>query len=341
MKTIVRLADVARHAGVSIPTVSRILNGVQTVAPELKERVMKSVEELGYQPNRMAKSLREQRTGILAHLTAGLNANFHSTLARGVQDAAFDLGYTMILGSSHHLDVAQGQLTYAKLFDSYRVDGMVVVPPGTSDPYLETLASRIPIIEVDRTVGDYSRHAVLLNNAEVMADAVRHLISLGHKHIALLYGIELVSTEVERYQGFLHTMKDCGVPVDPRLLISDDFTEEGGHRAFQRLVNSNLPVTAVVVTTNEMLAGVVGCARQMGVKIPDDISLIGMDDERWVRMMTPSLTVMAQAPYEMGYEACRLLIQCVEGQNGDTPWQLRIPGKLVVRESTAPPRSSG
>ncbi|GEM45549.1 LacI family DNA-binding transcriptional regulator [Deinococcus cellulosilyticus] len=341
MKSIVRLADVARHAGVSIPTVSRILNGVQTVAPELRERVMKSVEELGYQPNRMAKSLREQRTGILAHLTAGLNANFHATLARGVQDAAFDLGYTMILGSSHHLENGQSQLTYAKLFDSYRVDGMVVVPSSTPDPYLETLSSRIPIIEVDRTVGEYSRHAVLLNNAEVMGEAVRHLISLGHRNIALLYGIELVSTEVERYQGFMRAMKEGGVPVDPRFLISDDFTEEGGHRAFQRLVGSGLPVTAVVVTTNEMLAGVVGAARQLGVRIPEDISLIGMDDERWVRMMSPALTVMAQTPYEMGYEACRLLIQCVEGQPGNTPWLHRIPGQLVVRESTAPPRLSG
>lgn len=337
MSRTIKLSDVAQHAGVSVPTVSRVLRGVPNVATELKERVLQSAGVLGYQPNRLAKSLREQRTGIIGYLSAGDIATFHHILAQGIQNAALDHNYAVVTG---HGSTLEREITYAKIFRGYHVDGLVVIPSSNNDPYLEELAQNIPIVEVDRTFGAYSRHTVLLDNCAALAEAVDHLVELGHRHIGLIYGNAPVSTEVERKQGFLERMAHYGLSVRPELLISDEFAEEGGLRAANRLLDSDGPVSAAIVTTNEMLAGVVQAVRSRNLSIPYDISLIGMDDTRWVQMMEPALTVIAQPAYEMGYEAGRLLIQSIAHQDHDeiTPRVRRLSARLIVRHSTAPPK---
>lgn len=337
MSRTVKLSDVAQHAGVSVPTVSRVLRGVPNVAPELRERVQRSVGELGYQPNRLAKSLREQRTGIIGYLSAGSVATFHNILAQGLQNAALDHGYAVITG---HGSTLEREMTYAKIFESYHVDGLVVIPSSNSDPYLEELAQHIPIVEVDRTFGAYSRHTVLLDNRTAIADAVDHLVELGHRHIGFIYGNAPISTETERKQGFLERMEHHGLPVRPEQLISDEFSEQGGLRAAQQLLDSSVPLSAVIVTTNEMLAGVVQAVRSRDLSIPHDLSLIGMDDTRWARMMEPPLTVIAQPAYEMGYEAGRLMIRSIENPEHEevAPRVQRLPARLIVRHSTARPK---
>ncbi|WP_040381776.1 LacI family DNA-binding transcriptional regulator [Deinococcus aquatilis] len=332
-----KLSDVAQHAGVSVPTVSRVLREVRNVDPELKDRVLLSVKALGYQPNRLAKSLREQRTGIIGYLSAGDIATFHHILAQGIQNAALDHGYAVVTG---HGSTLEREMMYAKIFSGYQVDGLVVIPSSTGDPYLEELAQQIPVVEVDRTFGAYSRHSVLLDNRSAVAGAVDHLVALGHRQIGLIYGNIPVSTEVERKEGFVDRMQHHGFPLRPEHLISDGFSEEGGVRAAHQLLQLGEPVTAVVVTTNEMLAGVVRAIRSLGLSIPRDLSLIGMDDTRWVQMMEPPLTVMAQPAYEMGYEAGRLLIRSIQDQDHEEafPRVRRLPAQLIIRQSTAPPR---
>nr|WP_170928577.1 LacI family DNA-binding transcriptional regulator [Deinococcus hopiensis] len=333
----IKLSDVAQHAGVSVPTVSRVLRGVPNVAAELRERVQHSVKELGYQPNRLAKSLREHRTGIIGYLSAGNIATFHHILGQGIQNAALDHGYAVITG---HGSTLEREMTYAKIFESYQVDGLIITPSSNSDPYIEELAQHIPTIEVDRTFGAYSRHTVLLDNYTALGDAVDHLTELGHHSIGLIYGNAPVSTEVERKQGFLERMAHHGLDVHPDWLISDEYSEEGGVRATHHLLDSGLHVSAVIVTTNEMLAGVVQALRSRNLSIPHDLSLIGMDDTRWARMMEPPLTVIAQPAYEMGYEACRLMIRSLEKAEFDdaTPVVHRLPARLMVRSSTGPPK---
>ena len=337
MPRTVKLSDVARHAGVSVPTVSRVLRGVSNVAPELKERVERSVADLGYQPNRLAKGLREQRTNIIGYLTAGATANFHHILAQGIQNAALDHGYAVITG---HGNTLEREMTYARIFESYHVDGLIVVPSSDSDPYLESLSQHMPIVEVDRTSGVYSRHSVLLDNAGAIGDAVDHLARLGHRAIALIYGNAPVSTETERRQGFLNRMAYHGLPVQFGQMVSDEFSEAGGLRAAHALLGSGLPLSAVVVTTNEMLAGTVQAVRSRGLRLPHDLSLIGMDDTRWARLMEPPLTVMAQPAYDMGYQAAQLLIAALQQpeQAAQTPRLRRLSAQLIVRSSTAAPK---
>jgi DNA-binding LacI/PurR family transcriptional regulator len=336
MSKTMKLSDVAQHAGVSVTTVSRVLRGASNVAPELKERIEHSVAHLGYQPNRLAKGLREQRTNIIGYLTAGTTASFHHILAQGIQNAALDSGYAVITG---HATTLEREMTYAQIFESYHVDGLIVVPSSDSDPYLEALAQHIPLVEVDRTSGSYSRHTVLLDNHAALADAVDHLAHLGHRSIALIYGNAPVSTETERKEGFLDRMTQLGLPVHAAHLVSDEFSEAGGLRAAQALFSSGVACTALIVTTNEMLAGTVQAIRARGLSLPHDLSLIGMDDTRWARLMEPPLTVIAQPAYEMGYQAAELLIASLNQPQQETapPRVRRLTAQLIVRSSTSSP----
>lgn len=330
------LTDVAARARVSLSTASRALNGLHTVDPELRARVVEAARELGYRPNQVAKSLRQQKTRIIAHLTAGITASFHATLAQGVQDAAFNRGYTMILGNTGvGLD---GEVRYLQVFESYKVDGMVVVPVSNVDPYLEQLATRIPIVEVDRTFGSYSKSAILLDNEGAIREATEHLLALGHRRIGLIYGIEPVNTEIERKEGFVKTLQQHGIIPNPGWLVHDHYTEEGGYRAGRRLLTSSARVSAVIVTTNEAMAGLVRAARSLELSIPDDISVIGMDDARWTQLMEPPLTVIEQPAYDMGYEAANILLDYLEYGKIGEPRVRRLPARLILRKSTAVPK---
>ena len=292
-----------------------------------------AASELGYLPNRVARGLRQQRTGILAHLTVGLRASFHARLAEGVQQTALDLGYSMILGTNFD---KPRDVNYAKVFESYGVDGMVVVP-GFPDDNLSGLAQRLPIVEVDRTLGPLgSAHAVLLDNAGAMALAVEHLHSLGHERIALMAGDAPVSTELERRAGFSAALRALSLPAGP--VILGEYTEEGGRRASKRLFELLGEVSAVVVTTNEMLAGLVLATRERGLRLPDDLSVTGLDDARWTRLTQPRMTVVEQPAYEMGVMAVKLLVKVVQaGRLPATQRVHRMPGRLIVGGSTGPP----
>ena len=249
------LTDVARRAGVSVPTASRVMRGVDSVDHLLKEKVLRAASELGYQPNRLARSLRERKTYILGYMSAGSTAHFHTVLAEGVHDAGLKHGYAVVTGMSN---TTERQQNYAQIFAGFQVDGLIVVPTTPHNPEINRIGAQLPIVEVDRSSSEVNRHAVLLDNRRAMQLAVDHLVDLGHTQIALLHGTLSVSTEKERYEGFRDALSQRGLEPVPGLLVEDDFVEAGGKRAMNRLLDGPQPLTAVVTTTNEMLAGTTG-----------------------------------------------------------------------------------
>ncbi|MFC3862094.1 LacI family DNA-binding transcriptional regulator [Deinococcus antarcticus] len=330
----VTLTDVAQRAGVSTPTASRVLRGVATVDQQLKEKVLLAASELGYQPNRLARSLRERRTGIIGFLNVGSTAKFHTVLAQGIYDAGLENGYAVVTGMS---DTTDRQQSYAQIFAGFQVDGIIVVPTSQSDPAIDRIAKHIPVVEVDRSASSVSRHSVLLDNQHAMEMAVDHLVELGHRHIALLYGVEQVNTELERVEGYLCALRKHGLPRREALMLGDDFSEAGGMRSTAKLLDSGVPVTAVLTTTNEMLAGAVQVLREREINVPEQLSLIGMDDTRWVRLMTPPVTVVEQPAYDMGKKAMELLLAAIDEKAGQHPAEIRFAPRLIVRSSTSPP----
>lgn len=331
------LTDVARRAGVSVPTASRVMRGVDSVDHLLKEKVLQAASELGYQPNRLARSLRERKTYILGYMSAGSTAHFHTVLAEGVHDAGLKHGYAVVTGMSN---TTERQQNYAQIFAGFQVDGLIVVPTTPHNPEINRIGAQLPIVEVDRSSSEVNRHAVLLDNRRAMQLAVDHLVDLGHTQIALLHGTLSVSTEKERYEGFRDALSQRGLEPVPELLVEDDFVEAGGKRAMNRLLDGSQPLTAVVTTTNEMLAGAVQVLRERQIDISEQLSIVGMDDTRWTRLITPPLTVIAQPAYEMGFQAVELLVAMIEGRSNQFPMEIRCIPQLIHRASTGPPASS-
>lgn len=328
------LTDVARRAGVSVPTASRVMRGVDSVDHLLKEKVLRAASELGYQPNRLARSLRERKTYILGYMSAGSTAHFHTVLAEGVHDAGLKHGYAVVTGMSN---TTERQQNYAQIFAGFQVDGLIVVPTTPHNPEINRIGAQLPIVEVDRSSSEVNRHAVLLDNRRAMQLAVDHLVNLGHTQIALLHGTLSVSTEKERYEGFRDALSQRGLEPVPGLLVEDDFVEAGGKRAMNRLLDGPQPLTAVVTTTNEMLAGAVQVLRERQIDISEQLSIVGMDDTRWTRLITPPLTVIAQPAYEMGFQAVELLVAMIEGRSSQFPMEIRCTPQLIHRASTGPP----
>jgi DNA-binding LacI/PurR family transcriptional regulator len=330
-----RLEDVAQRAQVSISTASRALSRPELVAAETVGRVLKAARELGYQPNQVARSLRTRVNQTIGLLVSDILNPFHATLAKGLQDAAFDHGYHLLLCNTDEDPTKEA--AYLRLFQSNQLRGFVIVPTERSRRLLQEF-SDIPVVEADRTSGLPNLHAVLADNLSGTRQAVEHLIQLGHRKIAIIAGKPDVTTGVERLEGYLQTMRAFGLEVNPRWIVHGNHREEGGYRAARELLNlpPNDHPTAWFVINNEMTAGAVRAIREAGLHIPKDLSIVGFDDSRWAQLMDPPLTVVDQPAYDLGYTSGEILFKLFE-RASPPPKVVRLHTQLVVRSSTAPP----
>ncbi|MER3553388.1 MAG: LacI family transcriptional regulator [Meiothermus sp.] len=332
-----KIDDVARLAAVSPSTVSRALTRPDMVAPSTRERVIHAARELGYQPNKLARSLRKQQSHLLGLIVSDILAPFHATLAKGVQDAAEKHGYVVFLFNTD--EQPEKELRYLGELQSHLPEGLLIVPTSKTRQNLSTLRD-LTVIELDRTSGTPGVHSVLVDNVKGARGAVEHLIGLGHRRIGMVAGPTTVTTASERLEGYQQALLGAGIPFERRLVATGDHKEEGGYRATKELLSlpPKLRPTALFAGNSEMAAGAVLAARDLGFTIPDDLSLVSFDDTRWARLMQPPLTVVAQPAYDLGYLACETLISILERNRPLQATTLRLSTELIVRSSTAPPR---
>ena len=331
----VTLNDIAERAGVSPSTVSRALSHPDRVAYATRERILRIVAELDYQPNVLARGLRQRQSTIVGLVIADILNDFHATIAKGVQDAAYQRGYTVMFGSTEE-DPAREE-RFLKELNQHRFAGLIIVPTERSRELLGRYA-RTPVVEVDRASGRKGAHVVLADNVASSRAAVHHLASLGHIRIATVTGSQSVTTGIERLEGYRDGMREAGRIVDEDLIVrAERHDEESGFDAMQRLLA--LPTarrpTAVFAFNNQITAGVLRAVKHASMRVPDDLSLVGFDDSRWAQLMTPALTVVAQPARDMGYLAAERLFSLIDNpQLSGTV--TRLATHLVVRESTAP-----
>lgn len=332
----VTLDDIAERARVSPSTVSRALSHPERVAPATRARILAIAAELNYQPNELARGLRQRATTIIGLLLADVLNDFHAFIAKGVQDAAYARGYTVMFGNTDEDPVREER--FLSELHRHRFAGLIVVPTERTRQSLRRFA-RTPVVEVDRASGLEDAHVVLADNVESSREVVRHLADLGHVRIATVAGRSSVTTGAERLQGYREGMRLAGLPVHDGWVVSAErHDEEAGEQAMRRLLT--LPVqdrpTAVFAFNNLVTAGVLRAARAAGCVVPRDLSVVGFDDSRWAQLMSPALTVVAQPALEMGYLAAERLFS-VMGRP-DAPGSItRLATRLIVRESTAPP----
>jgi LacI family transcriptional regulator len=328
------MRDVAETAEVSITTVSHVINNTRPVSEALRLRVQTAMVELGYQPNKLARSLRKGKTNTIGVIVPDNINPFFAEVARGIEDTSFQHGYSVILCNSDR-DLHKERL-YTSVLVEKQVDGILFVAAGMSADNIQPLLKRkMPLVVVDRQIPGMAVDSVVADHRHGGWLATRHLIELGHRRIGCIVGPEEVTSSAERVAGYRKALEDHGLPLDESLIIQGDFQYESGYQAGERLLNLDRPPTAIFACNDLMAVGAMSRALETGLRVPADLSVIGFDDIRLAVYANPPITTIKQPKYEMGVIAAELLISRMHDLDR-APGQQVLETSLVVRQSTAP-----
>lgn len=326
--------DVAKKAGVSIATVSRVLNDSPLVTESARRQVLRAVKELNYQPNRAAQRLRAGRSHVIGLIISDIQNPFFTSVVRGIEDLAYQHGYSLILCNSDE-DIQKEQL-YIEILSSERVAGVIIVPTGINccAPLLNL---RMPVVVMDRVLAGFDTDTVVVENVAGAFAATKYLIELGHQRIGLVGAPPGISVGIERQLGYEKALGDSGIATDEALIRAGNFKETGGYQATRELLDLKPRPTALFVANNLMTLGALVAIRESGLKIPEDISIIGFDDMPWANLLQPPLTAIAQPTYELGHHAAQLLLERLKDRTRPVTHE-RLATRLVVRGSTSAPQ---
>ncbi len=326
------IIDVARAAGVSTATVSRVLNHHPQVDPRLATAVRKAAKDLGYRPSRVARSLRTRTSRVWALLISDIRNPFFTDMVRGIEDVAYAAGYSVILCNAEE-DPAK-EASYLELAVAESVGGVILTPTTTSTDLTVLRDAQIPAVLADRTVKDPDVDSVMIDNAGGARRAIAHLIDGGYRRIACITGPLDKTTGSGRYAGYRSALRAAGLDFDESLVQVANFREAGGRAAMQELLRGE-PPDAVFVANNLMTIGALHAIAQAALDVPRQIAVIGFDDMSWATLLRPALTTVAQPTYDLGVETGRLLRSRIEGYAGAARTVTLSP-ELRVRESSRP-----
>lgn len=338
-KPIITIRDVATRANVSLATASRALNGGGYASEDAKQRVLLAARELGYKPNAAARSLKLQRTKTVGLMVADIINPFYAYLADGVLACAKRLGYHVILSATNEDSVMERE--YLEVLMEHRVDGIIAVPTGRNlKLWREAINLGTKVVLVDREITGLSDvDAVLVDNVRGAREATAFLIGLGHRRIGLINGPIATTTGSDRLQGYLDALAKVGIAKDSALIRIGTFRRESGSEAVRHLLALEQPPTAIFATNNVLGEAAMFAIREHGLRIPEAMSLLMFDDVPWASLSSPSLTVVTQPTYDLGFTSMERLFQRLQA----TPLAARGPLKailqpaLIIRASCVPP----
>ena len=331
------IKEVAERARVSVATVSRVVNNSGYVSTDLRERVEDAMRALQYKPSALARSLRRQETHTIGVLVPALNQPFFSTLIFAMEKTLFGGDYRTLICSSEEDQLKEA--AYIDILLRQRVDGVIFVPTGhTTEGIHHLLEAKIPVVLIDRDFPELAISRVLSDNYGGAYAGTQHLLELGHRRIALIGGPSYSRVTKARTDGAAQAFRDVGETHDPSLLMIGTLPEfELGYQAALSLMKRSDPPTAIFALTDVVAVGVLHAAAQLGLRLPDDLSVMGFDDIPLAAYVIPELTTVAQPIYGMGQTAVEILMRRL--RDPDRPLEkIQLDTRLVVRKSTAPPR---
>jgi LacI family transcriptional regulator len=326
------IRDIAEHASVSVATVSRVLNHQDSVHPHIRNKVLESLRDLNYQPNRVARNLRTGRSHTIGVIIPDIQNPHHAAAVRGIQDTLGNAGYTPLLCNSDR-DRRQ-ELNHILALLARGVDGLVLtsaVESAAEAAYL--VAERRPVVLMDRDLPDLPFDSVSVDCQTPTRAAVLHLVARGRRRIAHLAGPLETSTAREKLAGYREGLQSAGIAADPALIVFGDYTFAGGERAGAQLLSTHPYPDAVICANSLMTQGMLTAIRARGLAIPRDIAIVGTDDVLWTTLVTPPITVIAQPIYELGHQAAELLLTKLREEVTE-PHRIRLRAELIVRESS-------
>jgi len=326
----VTILDIAARAGVSVSTVSRVLNKTVPVARAKREAVLGAVEVLGYRPNVVAQELARGRSLAVGVLPQGIWNPFYSRLLKGVEQG--------LRGTAFHPVYASGEqpVEEAQAFElllANRVEAIILMGGSTPDDKLVALSQRLPIVAIGRTVAELEHRCVRVENAEGGYNATRHLIDLGHRRIVHITGLSWHADAVARRQGYERALGEAGLPIDPSLIVEGDWEEQSGLTAVERLLASKTRFTAIFCGNDQIAFGAALGLFRAGLQVGRDVSIVGFDDQPSAAFSCPPLTTMRQPAVEMGMAAARAVVEELRGRGFVQPV---FRAELVLRASTGP-----
>jgi DNA-binding LacI/PurR family transcriptional regulator len=342
--------DVARLAGVSQSTVSLVLNHVTTVqiAAKTREKVLQAARELNYQPNVLAQSLKTNRSKIIGLLLPSITNPFFPSIAQGIEDFAVASGYNVFLCNTFRDQVKEEN--YVKTLISKQVDG-IIFASSVENPLIfrEAQKRKIPIVTFDRRIENNDFDCLQVDNIQGGEMAVNYLFSLGHRNIGFITTYMGTSGHIDRLTGYKNAYEKAGIAVNPNYIKDDRYQNKGmedandyemniGRKLAADLLKQCPEVTAIFAVNDLIALGIIGL-RQQGIRIPEDLSVIGFDNINLAKIASPALTTIAQPTYQMGQQATKLLIAKITRDERDckAPRQLLLfPPELIVRDSCAP-----
>ena len=327
------IRDVAAQAGVSVATVSKVLNARYGVSAATHQRVQQVIDELGYQSSIVASSLRSHRTGVLGVLVADLEP-FSTELLKGVATAVRGTGYELVIYSAggRSGDRVGWERRYLSRLGGTLIDAALLVTPTAVDA-----DSGLPVVAVDPHTGAATVPTVSADDERGARLAVDHLLGLGHRRIAFISGWPGLESTRRRREGYRASLAAAGVQLDPALDVEGDATEERAHALARELLQGDDPPTAVFAGNDMAALGVLDAARDLGVDVPGRLSVVGFDNVPEAVMADPALTTVEQPMQAMGEQALRMLLELLQG--GTPASRVVLDTRLVVRRSTAPPPS--
>ena len=324
------MKNVAKLANVSIATVSRVFTGSDNVADKTRKKVMKAVKELNYHPNALARQLRMMETKTIIVVVPDITNTFFSQVLKGIEITARRNGYRVLLGDTGNDITIEHE--YLKALYEKHADGLVLLTARMDRNTIESLMKKYPVVLACEYLEDSNFPTVSIDNISAARKATEHLIKLGHKRVAHITGPMNVILSRDRLKGYKQAMKTYGLEIDPLLIAEGDFYYKTGYDLMLKLMSiDNLP-TAVFAANDEMAIGAIKAIQSQGLKVPEDIAIVGFDNIKMSVFFSPSLTTIGQPMYKIGEKAMNLLLDLIRGKKLRKN-QFLLDDKLIVRES--------
>lgn len=331
------IRDVADHAGVSVATVSHVINESRFVRPETKARVRAAIEALDYQLDGIARSLRRSRTGTIGVVISDITNPFFADLVKGIEETAHNLADKINLFLCNTEEDIERERAYLDVLQEKRVDGLIIAPAGGNEAYLKRLVDKqFPLVFVDRRLPGVEADTILVDNIEATVKIVTMLAERGHKRIAVIRAELTANSIYERMKGYRKALDAAGLPHEPSLEFTAASNINSAFLAARELLSVKPLPDAVFCTNNFMTLGMMRALNQAGLTCPDDIAIAGFDDFPWADAFRPRLAAVAQPAFEMGQKAAILLEERLSKKRTGQAVHITLPVEIRMRESMGP-----
>ena len=332
------IQDVVRISGVSVATVSRVMNDSPNVLPATREKVLAAIKELDYHPNRLAKQFRTQRTNYVLVLLPRLGDSFYSEILRGIESVALGAGYHVFIANTGN-NPELAKYGYELLVQKQN-DGIIDFSACLPKEYMEEIATQNPVVVACRYLVNANVPNVTIDNLAASREMTDYMLNLGHRRIAYIGGNTELALYRSRLYGYRQALEERGIPVDERIVCSADPEIRGGFDAAMQLLRTGETFTAIVTSGDTLAVGAIKALQERGLRVPEDVAVCGFDDIELSSLLSPSLTTVRQPRDLIGRQSMEKLLGRISGKDENPSEQIVLPYELVIRASSGKYRNS-